>query len=74
MDTYMVHFEESEMEAVMDILSQSNDIVINNIEPTGIGITIQSDNAEDAYQALLQRIDRQVRTPHVIDEHPRTPE
>ena len=74
MDTYMVHFEESEMEAVMDILSQSNDIVINNIEPTGIGITIQSDNAEDAYQALLQRIDRQVRTPQVIDEHPRTPE
>lgn len=74
MDTYVIHFDETEMEAVMDVLSQSNDIVINTIEPTSIGFTIQNDDAENAYQALLQQVDRQVRRPQVIHEYPRTPE
>jgi len=66
METYKIQFEESELEGVMEILGRSNDIVINTIEPTSIGITLQTENAEEAYQALLNQIELELRTPEVV--------
>lgn len=64
MENYRIQVEdESERNAVLDILNRSNDIVINNIEPTGIGITIQLDDAETAYQELLTQIENELHTP-----------
>jgi hypothetical protein len=62
MENYEIHFNESERDAVLKIISSSNDVLVNNIKLTSVGITIQQDDAEPIYQALLERIDREL--PH----------
>jgi hypothetical protein len=59
---------------VIAILSRDNDVVINNVEPDNIGITIQHDQAEHRYYALLDEIDRELKGPSGVVEIPRRPE
>lgn len=66
MENYVVRFQENEREAVLDILSRSNDIIINTVEPTSAHITIQLDESEAAYEALLQQIDHELNSTTVI--------
>lgn len=63
MENYEIKFRESERESVLKILSTSNDILINNITPTSVGITIQQDEAEPLYHSILEKIDREVHSP-----------
>jgi hypothetical protein len=74
MENFRVHFDERERDAVVTILSRKNDVVINTVEPTSIGITIQKDDAEDTYYSLLDQIDRELRGPEGIILPERKPE
>ena len=74
MENYRIHFDESEREAVITILSRTNDVVINNVEPTSVGITIQTDGARDTYYSLLNQIERELKGPEGINTPFRTPE
>lgn len=74
MENFRVHFDERERDAVITILSRTNDVVINTVEPTSIGITIQRDNANDAYYSLLDQIERELRGPEGIIFPDRRPE
>ena len=56
MNNYVIHFQDHEREAVLEILSRSNDIIINHVETTSAGITIQLEDSDLAYEALLDRI------------------
>jgi hypothetical protein len=64
MDNYVIHFEKDEREEVLTLLSRFNDIIINNVEPTAVGITIQQDDNEPIYHAILEKIEREIRLPH----------
>lgn len=44
----------------MSILRKYNDVVIDNVNSTGFGITVERDNPEAFYQNLLDEIDREV--------------
>jgi hypothetical protein len=44
----------------MTILRKYNDIVIDNVNSTSFGITVERDNPEAFYQNLLEEIDREV--------------
>jgi hypothetical protein len=68
MKNYRIHFTEAEREAVLNIISSSNDIVLNQIEPESVFITIQldDDEADVMYGELLEQIDREVRAPRVV--------
>lgn len=68
MKNYRVHFNEEERDAVLDIIARSNDIVLNQVEPTSAYITIQleDDEADVLYSALMAQIDREVRAPKVV--------
>lgn len=68
MDNYLVRFEESEREAVLNILARYNDVIINKVEPTSALITIQLEDSKPAYDLLLEQIDRELNTPDVIVE------
>ena len=68
MENYVVRFSEHEREAVLNILSRSNDIVINNVEPTSVGITIKLEESGAAYGVLLEQIERELHpTGPVVD-------
>jgi hypothetical protein len=67
MENFVVRFNPSEREAVLDILSTSNDVIINNVTEGSALITIQQDNASLAYETLLQHIDRRLH-PNVVSE------
>ncbi len=60
MDNYVIRFNESDREAVIDILSRSNDVIINKVEEASVGITIQFDDSEAAYQTLMEQIEREL--------------
>jgi ribosomal protein L24 len=66
MENYVVRFAPEEREAVLSILSRSNDIIINQVEPTSANITIQLEESDQAYQTLLDQIQREVHTSEVI--------
>ena len=66
MENYVIRFNESEREAVLDILSRSNDIIINKVEEASIGITIQRDDSEDAYRAVLDQIERKLHPTEIV--------
>jgi hypothetical protein len=68
MKNYRIHFTEAEREAVLNIISQSNDIVLNNVEPESVFVTIQldDDEADILYAELQEQIEREVRSPKVI--------
>ena len=65
MKNYKIHFSEEEREAVLGIVTRSNDVIINQIEPQGVFVTIQldDDEADMMYSALLAQIDRELRAP-----------
>jgi hypothetical protein len=60
MENYRIYFEEGEAEEIVRILGRSNDVLIDNIYPNSIGITIEKDNADWFYVRLLNQIDREV--------------
>lgn len=68
MKNFKVHFSESEREAVLNILTRSNDIILNQLEPEAASITIQldDDHSDLLYNDLLAQIDREVRNPPVV--------
>ncbi len=70
MENFVIRFNEHERDAVLDIISRSNDIVINNVEPTNVGITIQLDDPEPVYQSLLEQIDRELHTSSINTVRP----
>jgi hypothetical protein len=73
MENYVVRFNEHERDAVLNILSRSNDIIINNVEPTSVGITIQLEESAAAYTALLEQIERELHpTTVVVNKSPQS--
>lgn len=60
MENYKIQCEENERAEVLTILRKYNDVVIDNINPTGFSITIERDDPESFYDALLEEIDREV--------------
>jgi hypothetical protein len=66
METYKIPYTPAEKQAVVNILSTFNDVIINNLEDTGAFITIQSPDPEVTHRALLARIDREVRSSDII--------
>ncbi len=70
MTNYVVRFNEHERETVLNILSRSNDIVINTVEPASVHITIQLEESQAAYEALVEQIERELhRTTSNTAEH-----
>lgn len=60
MENYRIYCEESERAEVMSILRKYNDVVIDNINSTSFGITIEREDPETFYENLLEEIDREV--------------
>lgn len=67
MTNYVIRFNEHEREAVLNILSRSNDVVINTVEPTSVHITIQLEDSVPAYDGLLLQIERELHTTSTSD-------
>jgi hypothetical protein len=65
MDNYLVRFDESERESVLNILARYNDVIINKVEPTSALITIQLDDSKPAYDLLMEQIDLELNAPEV---------
>ena len=63
MKNYRIHFSELERETVLNIISRSNDIILNQVEPEAASITIQLDDdaADVFYEGLIARIDGELR-------------
>jgi hypothetical protein len=60
MKSYRINFFEHEQADVLRILRQSHDVIIDNIDHTRVGITIEREEADDFYQDLLEKIDHEV--------------
>ena len=60
MENYRIYCEENERAEVMSILRKYNDVVIDNVNSTSFGITIERDDPEQFYNVLLEEIDREV--------------
>ena len=60
MENYRIYCEENERAEIMSILRKYNDIVIDNINSTSFGITVERDDPETFYENLLEEIDREV--------------
>ena len=64
MENYRIYCQESERAEVMSILRKYNDVVIDNVNSSSFGITIERDDAESFYNNLLEEIDREVYLNH----------
>lgn len=60
MENYRIYCDESERPEIMSILRKYNDVVVDNINTTSFGITIEREDADTFYQNLLDEIDREV--------------
>lgn len=60
MENYRIYFDEPERNAVVRIVRQYNDIIIDNIDSHSIGITIERDDSDGFYKSLMDEIDREV--------------
>jgi len=60
MENYRIYFDEPERNAVVRIVRQYNDIIIDNIDNHSIGITIERDDSDVFYKNLMDEIDREV--------------
>lgn len=60
MENYRIYCEENERAEIMSILRKYNDVIIDNVNSTSFGITIERDNPESFYNNLLDEIDREV--------------
>ena len=58
MENYRIYFEESERNEVVGILRKYNDVIIDNIDDTSVGITIERDDSGALYANILDEIDR----------------
>lgn len=64
MENYKIHYTDETKDVVLDVVKNfSNDIIIDNVSDDGVGITIESDEAELLYQELLEEISRRVNIP-----------
>jgi len=72
MENYRIYCEENERAEVMSILRKYNDVVIDNVNSTSFGITIERDDPESFYNNLLEEIDREVYVyRRERDQHPK---
>lgn len=60
MENYRIYCAENERAEIMSILRKYNDVVIDNMNTTSFGITIERDDPETFFQSLLDEIDREV--------------
>jgi hypothetical protein len=60
MENYRIYCQPNERAEIMTILRKYNDVVIDNVNSTSFGITVERDNPEAFYQNLLEEIDREV--------------
>ena len=60
MENYRIYFEPEEKEDVFRILRSYSDILIDNINTSSFGITIERDDAESFYLRVLDQVDREV--------------
>lgn len=60
MENYRIYCEEGERAEIMSILRKYNDVVIDNVNTTSFGITIEREDGEQFYKQLLEEIDREV--------------
>jgi hypothetical protein len=60
MENYRIYCEENERAEIMSILRKYNDVVIDNVNSTSFGITVERDDPESFYNNLLEEIDREV--------------
>ncbi|HLT74047.1 MAG TPA: hypothetical protein VKZ68_03150 [Ohtaekwangia sp.] len=60
MENYEIRFTDEQREAVMSVISRSNDVIINRLEENSVGITVQLDEADEAYGLLLDDIQREL--------------
>jgi hypothetical protein len=60
MENYRIYFDENERNEIVGILRKYNDIIIDNIEDTSVGITIERDEGGLFYKRLMDEIDRDV--------------
>jgi hypothetical protein len=60
MENYRIYCEEEERAEVMSILRKYNDVVIDNVNSTSFGITIERDDPGSFYENLMDEIDREV--------------
>jgi hypothetical protein len=60
MENYRIYCEENERAEIMSILRKYNDVVIDNVNSTSFGITIERDDPESFYNSLMEEIDREV--------------
>lgn len=60
MENYRIYCEENERAEIMSILRKYNDVVVDNVNSTSFGITIEREDADQFYNQLLEEIDREV--------------
>jgi hypothetical protein len=60
MENYRIYCQPNERAEILTILRKYNDVVIDNVNSTSFGITVERDNPEAFYQNLLEEIDREV--------------
>lgn len=60
MENYRIYCEEKERAEVLSILRKYNDVVIDNVDPYSVGITIEGDHAVALYHQLLEELDSEV--------------
>jgi hypothetical protein len=61
MSTYRITYTKDVRDDVVNIVKGfSNDILIETVEDEGVTITIESEEAEDIYNRLLEEIGRKV--------------
>ena len=62
MQTYHIHCPFKDQLQIKAILRRHNDVIINQTDETGIGITVEKDNleADEYYQKILELINREL--------------
>ena len=60
MENYRIYCEENERAEIMSILRKYNDVVVDNVDPSSFGITIEREDPAALYEQLLDEIDREV--------------
>jgi hypothetical protein len=68
MKNFKLIFPEAHRETVLSMISRSNDIVLNQLEPACASITIQleDDQADVLYSSLVSEIDARINPPEVV--------
>jgi hypothetical protein len=69
MENYRIYCQEKERAEIMSILRKYNDVVIDNVNSTSFGITIERDDPDAFYEGLLDEIDREVYAYRQEREH-----